>query len=96
MKNNIKEKDMSVHELADLMLKSFDTAQKHINERFERVDKKFETLTTEMSQNFTEVKKQIEKININAVDVVRQEEFNELENRMVDVEEILKLKIKGA
>ena len=89
MENKNNKKDMTVNELSVLMLKSFDLAQKHVNERFEN-------FSGEMNKNFGEVKKQIDTININTTDVIRQEEFDKLENRVVDVEDVLKLKLKKA
>lgn len=96
IKKNKKEKDMKVRELADIMLKSFNTAQQHVNERFNTVDKKFEILTGEMNKNFKEVTNQINKISLNAVDVVRQKDFDDLKDRVTDVEEVLDLKLKKA
>ena len=64
-----------------------------IDQKFAVMDQKFEKITKEMNQNFSEVKQQINTININAVDVVRKEDFDKLENRVVDVEEVLKLKL---
>ena len=49
-----------------------------MNQRFDAVDEKFR-----------EVTKQINKINLNAVDVVRQEEFEKLGGRVVKLEEKL-------
>ncbi len=66
-----------------------------IGEGFNGVDKKFETLTGEMNNNFKKVNQQINNINLNTVDVVRLEDFNKLEGRVIDVEEVLHLKVKN-
>jgi len=84
---HIREEDMSVRELSVLMLKSFDSAQQY-------VDKRFESITHEVRSGFKKVETQINTINRNNVNVVRQEDFNKLENRVTDIEEVLELKIK--
>ncbi len=96
MDKKIKEKDMKVSELAVLMRDAFQSNQNYTDKKFNAIDGKFISLTGEMNTNFAEVKKQIDKININAVDVVRTEEFDKLEDRVTDVEEVLKLKLKKA
>ena len=110
MKKEIKEKDMKVGELAVLMRDAFQSSQDYmdkkfnsidekfdsIDKKFDSIDKKFDSLAGQMNKNFSEVKKQIDNINRNNVDVVHQEDFDKLEQRVVDVEEVLHLKIKKA
>lgn len=58
--------------------------------------KKIDSLTDETREGFKKVNQEINKINLNLVDVVRQEDFDKLENRVVKVEETLDLKLKKA
>lgn len=62
----------------------------------EYMDKRFDMLTVEMRDGFRKVNTEINKINLNAVDVVRKEEFDKLETRVEDAEEALDLKLKKA
>lgn len=82
-----KEKDMTVKKLAGLMLKSFDTAQKHVNGRFGEVGKRFDAV----DKKFDQVTEKINNISLNAVDVVRMKDFEELKDRVTDAEEVAEL-----
>src|SRR5579863_949338 len=68
-----------------------DQAIAGIDQRFAKMDQKIEALTTEVRNGFKKVHKEISKINLNVVDVVRMEDFNKLEKRVVDAEEVLAL-----
>ncbi len=79
-----KRTDTKIDELAVLMHDAFQSNQDYMDKKFDQIDKKF-----------TEVKGAINNINLNIVDVVRLEDFNKLEERMIDVEEVLHLKVKN-
>lgn len=85
-----KNNKITLGKLAMMIGKGFNGMDK----RFEKIDRRFESLEKEMKDDFGIVKKQIDQINLNLVDVVRQEEFNKLEQRVTDVEEVLDLKVK--
>ena len=93
----------TIDELAALINSSFQVNQdgmikrfEYIDKRFEHMDKRFDALTEEMRSGFKKVSSQIDKINLNAVDVVRKEEFEKLETRVTDVEEMVNLKLGKA
>ena len=50
----------------------------------------------QMDKNIKEIHREVQKVNLNNVDVVLKEEFEKLENRVGDVEEIVDLKLKEA
>ncbi|MEK7664257.1 MAG: hypothetical protein AAB340_02360 [Patescibacteria group bacterium] len=87
MKN--KKKVTTIDGLARMINSSFQDNQEYMDKKFEGVDKKFGILTGKMNKNFHEVKKQIDNISKNTVDVIHQEDFNKLESRVEDVEEVL-------
>ena len=81
------ESEKSQQEMAVMVKNAFQGNQEYM-------DNRFDVLTTEMRGGFEIVNKEINKINLNAVDVVRKEDFDKLESRMVDVEEIVNLQLK--
>ncbi len=52
------------------------------------------SLRKEMRSGFEQVTQKISNLSRNAVDVVRQEDFDKLESRVVDLEEITQLSVK--
>ncbi|OGZ65419.1 MAG: hypothetical protein A3C50_03710 [Candidatus Staskawiczbacteria bacterium RIFCSPHIGHO2_02_FULL_43_16] len=56
--------------------------------------KRFDEKIDGLDKNIKEIHKEVQKINLNAVDVVRKEEFDNLESRVADVEEIVDLRLK--
>ncbi len=97
MKKKIEEKDMTVKELVGIMLGAFETNQKYMDKKFDSIDKKFDSIDKKFNlvgENFKEVKQKIDNISLNIVDVVRKEEFEKLETRVVDLEEVTQLSTK--
>jgi len=81
----MKEKDMTVRELSELMLKSFQANQEYMDKNFEQV-----------GENFKQVTQKINNISLNIVDVVRKNEFDKLKKQVFDVEEVAGLRLKKA
>ena len=75
----------SFHSNQDYMYKRFDNLTNEMRGGFKRTD-----------ENFKQVTEKINNLSKNTVDVVHQEEFNELADRMDVVEEKLDLKLKRA
>lgn len=88
--------DDKIDGLAVIMQDSFQTNQEYMDKRFTEVHEKMDTNFKQIKENFTEVKRQIDNLSRNIVDVVHQEQFDKLETRVVDVEEVLDLKLKRA
>lgn len=72
-------------EMAVMVKNAFQSNQEYMDKNFAVVNK-----------NIKEVHTEIQKINLNAVDVVRKEDFDKLESRVVDVEEVVNLRLKKA
>lgn len=58
MEKKIKEKDMKVGELAELMLKSFQTNQEYMDKKFGAIDEKFDAI----GEDFRHVHYKLDKI----------------------------------
>ena len=78
--------------------KTEDRLGRMINKGFQTTQDLFvgeiKVLKEEMNNNFKKVNQQINNINRNVVDVVRLEDFNKLDGRVVDIEELINLKVK--
>lgn len=72
-------------EMGKMVVNAFQEAQNLFVNRFEQMDKKIDG-----------IHKEVQKVNLNIVDVVRKEEFDKLENRVVGVEETVNLQLKKA
>ncbi len=72
----------SQEDMAVMVHDAFQSTQDLLVEKFEKIDEKFEKI----DENFKEVKKKIDNISLNIVDVVRKEEFDKLESRVVVLE----------
>ena len=84
-----KKVDVKVSELAVLMRDAFQTNQ-------DLFVGEIKLLKEDMNGKFKQVVDKIDNLSRNAVDVVRQEEFNKLDKRVTDVEGALNLKLKKA
>jgi hypothetical protein len=99
MEKDKKEKDMTIGELAIMMRDSFQGNQDYMDKKFDAIDRKFEQVDRnfkQINENFKEVYKKIDNISLNAVDTVKKEEFDKLETRVSDIEEVVELKLKEA
>lgn len=83
MKKVKNKKAKNLNDLVKVVLDSFQSNQKYMDGRFDKID-----------QNFNTVKKKIDNISLNIVDVVRKEDFDKLEQRVTDVEEAVDLKTR--
>jgi len=84
MKKKKSKKTTNLDGVVKIMLDAFQSNQEYM-------DKRFDNLTGEMRSGFSQVTEKINNLSRNTVDVIHQEEFDKLENRVVGLEEIGKL-----
>lgn len=84
--------DTKIDGLAILMNNAFQTNQEYMDKNFQGIRNNF----SRVDENFKKVTQQINKINLNAVDVVRQDEFEKIEHRVEKLEGITGLMPKRA
>lgn len=70
----------TINELVGIMLGAFESNQKYMDKNFNVVN-----------NNIKEIHREVQKINLNMVDVVRTEELDKLESRVVKLEKVLDL-----
>lgn len=97
MEKGFKRADKKLNDVVKIMLNSFQSNQDYMDKKFDSIDNKFDSIDKKfrtVDRSFTEVKKKIDNVSLNIVDIVRQEEFGKLEQRVTDVEEVLDLKTR--
>src|SRR3989344_6846175 len=79
------DKRLEVHQesMAIMVGNAFQATQDLFVEKFNQIDKRFDGV----NKNIKELHQQVQKNNLNLVDVVRKEEFDKLESRVVTLEE---------
>ncbi len=85
VKQGFKKNQTEMAGTVKIMLDAFQSNQEYMDKNFDIVNK-----------NIKEIHKEVQKVNLNIVDVVHKEEFDKLDSRMVDVEEVVKLRLKKA
>ena len=96
MKKGKNKEVTTLDEAVNIMLDAFQTNQDLFMGKIGSIEGEIGSLRTEMRDGFEKVNTEINKINLNAVDVVRKEEFDKLETRIGGVEKALDLKLKEA
>ncbi|OGZ70394.1 MAG: hypothetical protein A3F47_00780 [Candidatus Staskawiczbacteria bacterium RIFCSPHIGHO2_12_FULL_38_11] len=84
----------TVDELAVMINNGFQNTQDHFNKKFDALTGEMRNGFKKVNENFKEVNEKINNISKNIIDVVHKEEFDRLESRVTDVEEVAELASK--
>ncbi len=86
----------TINELAIIMRDSFQSNQEYTDKRFDNLTNEMRSGFKKVDENFKQVTEKINNLSRNAADVIRQEDFDKLTDRVEVVEEVLDLKLKRA